>query len=114
MSVELAALLDAVVDKYADDLLELRRDLHAHPELSWAETRTTELLAARVEQAGWRVTRLLRTGFIADLGETGPLVALRADIDALPVQDTTTDPWSSSRARLMRRPPASLMPRQLR
>ena len=96
MSAELSALLDSVVDKYDEDLVELRRDLHAHPELSWAETRTTELVAARVEQAGWRVTRLPRTGFVADLGEQGPLVALRADLDALPVQDTTTDPWSST------------------
>ena len=53
-------------------------------------------MAARVEQAGWQVTRYSRTGFAADLGTRGPLVALRADMDALPVQDLTDDPWAST------------------
>jgi amidohydrolase len=96
MPPEAAALIDSVVDKYDAELVELRRDLHAHPELSWSETRTTDLLAARVEQAGWRVTRLPRTGFVADLGDEGRIVALRADLDALPVDDTTSDPWTST------------------
>ncbi|MBB6628900.1 amidohydrolase [Nocardioides sp. KIGAM211] len=96
MPAESAALIDSVVDKYDAELVELRRDLHAHPELSWSESRTTDLLAERVEQAGWRVTRLPRTGFVADLGDEGRLVALRADIDALPVHDTTRDPWAST------------------
>ena len=96
MPPELFSLIDSVVDKYDAELVDLRRDLQAHPELSWAETRTTELLAVRVEQAGWRVTRLPRTGFVADLGDSGPLVALRADLDALPVEDTTVDPWTST------------------
>ena len=85
-----------VVDKYDDDLVELRRDLHAHPELSWSELRTAEVAAARVEQAGWRLTRYSRTGFAADLGAGERLVALRADMDALPVQDLTEDPWAST------------------
>ena len=50
-------LIETVVDKYADDLLELRRDLHAHPELSWAEHRTTDVVTARMSEAGWRVMR---------------------------------------------------------
>jgi amidohydrolase len=91
-----AAVIADVVDKYDTDLVDLRRDLHAHPELSWSELRTAEVVAARVEQAGWRVTRYSRTGFVADLGADGPLVALRADMDALPVQDLTDDPWSST------------------
>src|SRR5436190_14350900 len=85
-----------VVDKYDAELVDLRRDLHAHPELSWSELRTAELVAGRVEQAGWQVTRYSRTGFAADLGESGPLVALRADMDALPVHDLTDDPWAST------------------
>src|SRR5690606_978399 len=84
-----------VIDKYDDDLRDLRRDLHAHPELSWSELRTAEKVADRIEQAGWLVTRYSRTGFIADIGEEGPRVALRADMDALPIQDLTQDPWSS-------------------
>jgi amidohydrolase len=91
-----ATVIADVVDKYEADLVDLRRDLHAHPELSWSELRTAELVAARVEQAGWGVTRYGRTGFAADLGGDGPLVALRADMDALPVQDLTDDPWAST------------------
>jgi amidohydrolase len=91
----LTTVIDEVVDKYDDDLVELRRDLHAHPELSWSELRTAEVAAGLVEQAGWRATRYSRTGFVADLGRDGPLVALRADMDALPVQDLTDDPWAS-------------------
>jgi len=85
-----------VVDKYDADLVDLRRDLHAHPELSWSELRTADVAVNRVEQAGWHVTRFSRTGFSADLGTSGPLVALRADMDALPVQDLTDDSWTST------------------
>lgn len=91
-----ATVIADVVDKYDNDLIDLRRDLHAHPELSWSELRTAEVVAARVEQAGWQLTRYSRTGFAADLGTGGPLVALRADMDALPVQDLTDDPWAST------------------
>jgi amidohydrolase len=85
-----------VVEKYETDLIDLRRDLHAHPELSWGEERTSRLVSARVEQAGWRVRRFDNTGFAAELGPGGPLVALRADMDALPVEDLTDDPWAST------------------
>src|SRR3954463_10533482 len=90
-----ARVIADVVDKYDTDLIDLRRDLHAHPELSWSELRTAEVVSTRVEQAGWRVPHFSRTGFAADLGESGPIVALRADMDALPVQDLTDDPWAS-------------------
>ena len=96
MSTEDAyALIDTIVDKHTDDLLDLRRELHAHPELSWEETRTTDLVSHHLDQVGWRITRVGASGLIADLGDSGPRVALRADLDALPVDDTTTDPWTS-------------------
>ncbi len=87
--------IESVVEKYTDDLIGLRRDLHAHPELSWEETRTTEVVAARLREAGLTVTRLDRTGLYADLGSSGPVVALRADLDALPVEDTAGEEWAS-------------------
>src|SRR6476620_6218146 len=68
-----ASVIDSVVATNDDELVELRRDLHAHPELSWAETRTGDLVAAAVEKAGWRVTRLPQTGLVADLGDSGPV-----------------------------------------
>jgi amidohydrolase len=52
-------------------------------------------VAQYVEQAGWRIRRTGATGLVADLGQSGPLVCLRADLDALPVADTTDDPWRS-------------------
>lgn len=88
--------IDSVVEKYTDDLVEFRRDLHAHPELSWAEHRTTAAVADRLEAAGIAFTRLEGTGVIADIGHEGPLVALRADLDALPVTDSTGLPWAST------------------
>jgi amidohydrolase len=92
----IASLIESVVDECADELVGMRRDLHAHPELSWREVRTTALVADRVQAAGWRVTELPRTGLIAEIGDVGPVVGLRADLDALPVPDLTDDPWAST------------------
>lgn len=90
------ALVETVVDGVGDELVAMRRDLHAHPELSWREIRTTAVVAARIRAAGWTVTELPRSGLIAEIGDTGPVIALRADLDALPVPDLTEDPWVST------------------
>src|SRR6185369_1759030 len=73
-----------------DDLVALRRDLHRHPELGFAEERTAGIVADRARALGLTVrTGLGGTGVIADLeGERpGPTLLLRADMDALPVQE---------------------------
>lgn len=88
-------VIEGVIEKYGDELIDLRRDLHAHPELSFAEERTTALVESWVSQAGFRVTRPTRTGLVAEIGEGSRAVGLRADLDALPVDDTTEDPWTS-------------------
>jgi amidohydrolase len=69
-------------------LVEVRRDLHAHPELSWEERRTTGPLADALHHVGLS-PRILPTGtgLVCDLGPVPPLVALRADLDALPIPD---------------------------
>lgn len=90
------SLIETTVGESHDELIALRRDLHAHPELSWRELRTTALVAARLRRSGWRVTELPRSGLLAEIGTVGPVVALRADLDALPVPDLTDDPWSST------------------
>jgi amidohydrolase len=95
-SAPIASLIETVVDDHGDELVAMRRDLHAHPELSWREVRTTALVADRVRAAGWRVTELPRSGLIAELGDAGPVIGLRADLDALPVADLTGDPWAST------------------
>ena len=94
-----ASALVAHVDAVSEEIVGVRRDLHAHPELAWAEQRTTLLIAERLEQAGVKVQMLPRSGLMAEVGSgdpDGPLVALRADIDALPVRDLTDDPWRST------------------
>jgi len=93
---EALAIIETLVDKREDDLVDLRRDLHAHPELSWEERRTTDLVSHHLDELGWQVTSTGESGLIADLGEGDtPRVALRADLDALPVNDTSGDPWQS-------------------
>ena len=89
--------IDAAVDELQQELLLLRRDLHAHPELAWDESRTTEKVADRLAADGIGVQLLPKSGLIAQVGpRDGPVVALRADLDALPVSDQTDDPWRST------------------
>jgi amidohydrolase len=91
--------LVANVDDLAPSLLALRRKIHTHPELAWEEKHTTELVAAELDVAGVAFQRLPTTGLVVDLGSAGEStrhIALRADLDALPVQDTTSDPWRST------------------
>ena len=79
------------------DLVALRRDLHANPELSGKETRTTSVVAEQLSRAGLRVRPLAGTGLVADLGpvDAAYRVALRADLDALPLTEVTGLPWAS-------------------
>ncbi len=87
------------VDAQHDSLVRLRRDLHAHPELAWQEQRTTTVVAERLDAAGLEIRLLPKTGLIAEVGGpagTGPLVALRADLDALPVEDRGDHEWVST------------------
>lgn len=95
-SADLLAACVAGVDRVAEELVEVRRHIHAHPELSWHEEETTGLLGKRLSEAGVQVHNLPRNGLIADIGPGNPVVALRGDIDALPVPDRTSDPWTST------------------
>ena len=93
----LIARASACVDDLTSELLEFRRDLHAHPELSWHEERTTGVVAKRLGEAGLVTRPLGTTGVMVDIGEnSGPVIGLRADLDALPVADLTPDPWRST------------------
>jgi amidohydrolase len=78
-------------------VVALRRDLHAHPELAFAETRTTALIVSTLTELGLRPEVMPRgTGVLCDIGTDGPLVALRADIDALPLTDEKSVPYRST------------------
>jgi amidohydrolase len=79
------------------DVIALRRDLHAHPELAFAETRTTALIVSTLESVGLVPQVMPKgTGVLCDLGTDGPLIALRADIDALPLADEKQVPYRST------------------
>ncbi|HEX3590703.1 MAG TPA: amidohydrolase [Pseudonocardiaceae bacterium] len=79
-------------------LVGLYRDLHTHPELSWAETRTAAEVARRLTALGADVTTGVgRTGVVGVLRNgSGPAVLLRADMDALPVAEQTGLPYASA------------------
>lgn len=81
----------------ADELIAFQQDLHAHPELAHRETRTTGRVADRLIAAGLQVRWLTGTGLVADIGPAQPAarVALRADMDALPLVERTGVPFSS-------------------
>ena len=69
-------------------LVGLRRSVHRHPELGFQERRTAALIAERLTGLGVSAqTGVGLTGVVGDLGKQGPRVALRADIDALPIQE---------------------------
>ncbi len=88
-------------DELRDELIAFRRDLHMHPELGNQEFRTTAAIKDRLEKAGLRPRVLdVGTGLVCDVGEwdgVTPMLALRADIDALPIPDTKVDvPYRST------------------
>lgn len=74
----------------------VRREIHAHPELAHQEHRTTARLAEVLTAAGAAVRLLPGTGLIADIGPSGPMLAVRADLDALPVPEATGLPYAST------------------
>ncbi len=85
------------------DLISLRRHLHSHPELSGQEHQTAALIAGELRKCGWRVKEAVgRTGVLADLGPSeGPIVGLRVDMDALPIEERTGLKYSSLREGVM-------------
>jgi len=88
--------LSTLLAPYAEELLLLRRDLHAHPELGHQEVRSTQVIADRLTRAGLFPQLLPGTGLICDIGTSGPLIALRGDLDALPLPDRSGQAWAST------------------
>ncbi|MEW5421451.1 M20 aminoacylase family protein [Amorphus sp. 3PC139-8] len=87
---------DVAVD--LESLTALRRDLHRHPELGFAEERTGRLVAERLSTLGWSVNRgLAGTGVVATMENgDGPVIGLRADMDALPMREESGRAWGST------------------
>lgn len=81
--------ITASIKKHTEAMIAFRRDLHSHPELPFEEVRTTKRIAEELAKIGIEYRLTEPTGIIADIkgGKPGKTVALRADIDALPVQE---------------------------
>ncbi len=80
-----------------DWMIEIRRELHRHPELMYEETRTSELVRRTLDELGVRyASPIAETGVLATIGRgDGPCVALRADMDALPIHEEADVPFRS-------------------
>ena len=95
----LGAAIDAAVAAVEPQLIAWRRDLHAHPELGNREVRTAGIVAAHLRELGFDEVRteVAVTGVVGLLhgAMPGPVVALRADMDALPVEERTDVPFAS-------------------
>jgi amidohydrolase len=81
-----------------DQLVEWRRDFHSHPELGFKENRTARALC----ECGMSVRQTVgRTGVVAEMGTGSPVVAIRADMDALPIQEANSVPYASQHPGVM-------------
>ena len=80
----------------SEELIEWRRDFHMHPEISFDVHRTAGIVADELEKMGYRVKRGVgKTGVVAEIGEGGKVVAIRADMDALPIFEQTDAEYAS-------------------
>ena len=85
------------IDSFNDELINIRRRIHAHPELSGLENQTAILISGYLRNIGWRVTESVgRTGVIAEFGPKDKgFIGLRVDMDALPIFENTNLSFSS-------------------
>ena len=87
------------VKELQEELVALRRDLHSHPETAFEEHRTSGIVAKRLKALGFQVqTGVGRTGVVGvlDFGKPGKTLMLRADMDALPIQEAEGRPYGST------------------
>ncbi len=97
-SLSVAADIRQNIESIEPQMLEWRRDFHQHPELSNEEFRTSDIVTKHLESLNMNVkTKIAHTGVVGllDSGKPGPLIALRADMDALPVTEQTDVPFAS-------------------
>ncbi|MDO7875423.1 M20 family metallopeptidase [Hymenobacter sp. ASUV-10] len=100
---DLLATIQEKAARYAADTVAQRRHLHAHPELSFEETNTAAFVTRELEKLGLHPQPLAGTGVVALIEgrEGGPTVALRADMDALPIQETNEVAYKSTNPGVM-------------
>lgn len=91
-------------EKYKEELIALRREFHKNPELGWEEIRTGKRVEEELKKIGIGVERVAKTGIVGTLKgrEGGKVVALRADMDALPIEEANNDiPYKSKNKGVM-------------
>lgn len=91
--------LQEFIDSHAAEYASLRQDLHQHPELGLEEVRTSDVVAGLLERWGYTVTRgMAKTGVVGTLrvGNSDKTLGLRAEMDALPMQENPGKAWRSS------------------
>ncbi|HEJ7104188.1 amidohydrolase [Serratia marcescens] len=97
-------MINKIIEGYLPQLTAIRHDIHQHPELGFEEFRTSDLVADYLSSWGYEVHRgLAGTGMVGTLraGDGVKSLGLRADMDALPIEENTGKPWSSSVANRM-------------
>ncbi len=90
--------------KYADEFIQVRHHLHAHPELSYQEFETSTFIQQKLAEMGIEYTTMATTGVVAIIKGNNPesrMIALRADMDALPIQEENDVPYKSQNAGIM-------------
>lgn len=89
-----------LIDSFADELTAIRRDIHAHPEIGFEEKRTSALVVEKLKGWGIEVHRGIGetgvVGVVKGRKDNGRRIGLRADMDALPMQENTNLPWRST------------------
>lgn len=96
--------LQTLINSKLDDIIHIRRRLHQHPELKYEEYQTAKLVIESLHSFGIdSVITMAKTGVVAtiDSGKPGRVVALRADLDALPIQEATALDYQSQRENIM-------------
>ena len=94
-------MLDSAM-KIKDQLISWRRDFHMYPEMGFKEKRTAGVVAEALKEMGIRVdTEVGKTGVVGHLGEGSPVVGIRADMDALPLQEANEVPYASQNPGVM-------------
>lgn len=94
MTVQCLSMLERA-EELQDSLIKIRRQIHQYPELSFQEHRTSQLAAESLKGLGYEVTTgIARTGVVAELG-AGKIIAVRADMDGLPIQEESTADYCS-------------------
>src|ERR1044072_3021896 len=103
--MDLLTKIKSLSQAHSEQVVEIRRPLHAHPELSYQEFNTAKYVAGQLRLAGIEPTEgLATTGLMAEIKGKNPgkkTIALRADMDALPIQEANNVPYKSKNPGIM-------------